>query len=151
MKSSEVVNQLRGPALLAALGVLCFAAFGFQRGRSAFLAAEARVEESKLLAARTGVLLSEVLALHELLGGNLPAGVLDRRVRAFAAHKEELGDELLAVLAMRGRARLAEQLRRVAGGDRDELHRLIRAQRLAVDDAVRFASVADRYAARGHD
>ena len=91
-----------------------------------------------------------MLALHELFGGNLPAQGLHDQVQAFAAAKDDLGDELLAVLAVRGRLPLAQKLRELAGGDRERLHRSVRAQRLAVDDAVRFASVADRYASRGH-
>ena len=147
---STLFAKLRAPALLVGLGVLFLCVFAWQRNRSAFFAAEARVEEAKLLAERNDVPLREVLALHELLGGHLPALALSDRVNAFANQRRKLGDELLAVLAVRGRGILAGRLAALARNDRARLRRLVSTSRAAVDDAVRFASVAERYAARGH-
>jgi len=141
---------MKVPALLLAFSAAFFLAFDLQRSRSGFLAVEARVEEARVQADEKGVPLTEVLALHELFGGALSAQQLDRQVELFAAQKQELGDELLAVLAVRGRRPLADRLRGLAGGDREQLHGLIRAHRGAVADAVRFASVAERYETRGH-
>lgn len=146
-----MTNRGRAVALLAALGVLFFVAFAFQRSRSSFLAAEARAGEAATLAAQYEIPVAEVLALHELFGGRLAAPELARQVEAFAARRRLLGDELLAVLAVRGRGELVARLRAEAGTDRQRLHELLFESREAVDDAVRFSTVAERYAARGHE
>ena len=140
---------MRAAALLFAISVVFLTVFAFQRDRSVFLAVEARAAESRVLAEQNGVAVREVMALHELLGGRLNAQELAEQVEVFAEKKRELGDELLAVLAIRGRAPLAAKLRKAAGRDRARLRKLIRAQRVAVEDAVRFASMTGRFAARG--
>lgn len=141
----------RGPALLlGALGVAFLTAFVVQRGRSDFLAAEERIDEARKLAAAHGFATSEVLALHELHGGRLPVEQLDALVAELEAERDALGDVLLGVLALRGKRALAEELRRQAGDDPARLRELIAATREAVEDAVRFEKVAERYEARGH-
>jgi len=145
-----VTGRSRAAVLLLALAVAFFAAFAVQRSRSPFLAAEARAAEAARLAQQHGIPLREVLALHELMGGRLAPGELESSVEEFAAQRQLLGDDLLAVLAVRGHADLASRLRREAGDDRVRLHALVFETRDAVDDAVRFATVSKRYAARGH-
>jgi hypothetical protein len=144
------VRAPRPAWLLAVLGVLFFAAFALQRERSDFLAAEARAEESKRLAAAHGLPPCEVLALHELYGGRSPAADLELLVQRFAAARRALGDPLLAVLEVRGKGELAARLRARARDDGAEVRPLILGTREAVEDAGRFASVAERYAQRGN-
>jgi len=144
------VTPPRPGRLLAVLGVVFLAGLLLQRERSGFLAAEARAEEAKHLAAATGVPVCEVLALHELYGGRLPPADLELLVQRFAAARAVLGDPLLAVLEVRGKGDLAARLRAQAHVDGDEVRALVLATREAVEDAGRFASVAERYAERGH-
>ena len=133
------------------LGVAFLMAFVVQRSRSGFLAAEADVGHARELAREHGLRTSEVLALHELYGGRLSRGALRDKVARVVEERDALGHILLAVLAVRGKRALAERLRREAGADPGAIARAVRSCREAVEDAVRFASVAGRYAARGHD
>lgn len=146
-----MTNARRAPlVLLTTLGVVFVAAFVVQRQRSGFLAAEARAPEARRLAEQHGLAPSEVLALHELHGGRLEPAQLATLTRDLARERDALGHLLLAVLAVRGKRDLANQIRVRAGGDPTRIRPLVAETREAVEDAVRFDSVAERYRDRGH-
>ena len=134
---------------LAASAVVVVAAFGWQRSRSGFHAAEARADEARLLAERHALTVSEVLAIHELHGGRETAESLARLVERVADEKASMGATVLAVLATRGRRELALRLRDEARGNPAEAEVRVRATREAVEDGVRFLEVAARYRDRG--
>jgi hypothetical protein len=134
----------RAIALLAALSLLFFAAFFAQRRCSVFLAVESRAADAQAAADASGLSLVDVLALHELAGGDLSAGALAQRAARFVALRAELGHEGLAVLALEGHGQLARRLRAEGG---EALDRRIRALPEGIA-AVRFAAMRERFAAR---
>ncbi|MEM7200061.1 MAG: hypothetical protein AAF628_07335 [Planctomycetota bacterium] len=128
--------------------VMFLAALTWQRSRSRVLAAEARGAEVRDVAGQLGLPVPEGLALLELLGPDLAPAVFATQAQRFAALRTELGHPALGVLAVRGKRALAERLRDAAHGDPGRVRALVFETREAVEDAVRFLSVTERFAAR---
>ena len=137
---------MRGIPLLVLLAVAVFGAFTVQRARSSFLTIESESDLALEVAAKTGLEVSEVMALRELRGLELSAGQLLAVTRAFAEDRAALG-ERLAVLAAQGQRSLAERLLREADGDPVRAETVLRALPEAIGP-VRFAAMRERFASR---
>lgn len=136
-----------GRSLLIALGVLGFAGFALQRARSPFLAIERERALAQELAPQTGLRVAELMALRELCGVARSRDELLAVATAFADERARLG-EALAVCAANGRATLVAELLAACGGDAVAATARLRELPEGID-AVRFAAMRDRFAARG--
>ncbi len=134
--------------MLAALAAAFAAAFAAQRARSVLLAVEDRADEAATIAAATGLLPVEVLALLELHGGELVTGEWRARAVELAAAERVYGHIALAVLAIGGQESLATRLRAEAGPEPGRIEAAVRRERAAVERAVRFLETAARLADR---
>lgn len=143
---SSPSGGLRSGLLLGGLSLAFLAAFVFQRGRSTVLAAERTADVAARIAARRGLAVCEVLALHAMRGGRLAEGDLEREARRFASLRGELGSTALAVLAWTGHEALAQRLHGVGGADAAWR---VRALPEGVEVA-RFEELRRRFAMRGH-
>ena len=132
--------------MLGSLSILFFVAFAIQRGRSTFLAVEARAAEAAAIAGATGLATIEVMALHELANGGLTAAELERRARRFAGLRRRFGHDGLAILALTGHEAEAQRLHRQES-DALSLDARIRALPEGIV-AVRYAAMRERFAER---
>ena len=137
---------VRSALLLGGLSLAFLAAFVAQRGRSTVLAAERTADTAARIAARRGLAVCDVLALHAMRGGELDERDLDREAARFDVLRRELGSTALAVLAWTGHGALA---RRLHGRNGTSASRRVRSLPEGVEVA-RFEELRRRFAARGH-